>query len=78
MEKLPAVLVTVAVTTTIATIVLTLTATIAGLLALVTEFAIGAGNLLSGVAFATACVATLSTIAVGFIARADANTGSGA
>lgn len=78
MEKLPTVLGNVAVVTTVATIVLTLTATIAGLLALVTQFAIGAGNLLSGVAFATASVATLFTVAVGFIDRSDTNTGSGA
>lgn len=71
-------MVTVAVGTTVATIVLTLTATIAGLLALVTEVAVGAGNLLSGVAFATACVAVLLTVAFGFIDRSDTNTNSGA
>ncbi len=78
MEKFPTGLLTVAVATTVATIVLTLTATVAGLLALVTEVAVGAANFSSGLAFATAIVATLFTGVVGLIVRADANTGSGA
>jgi hypothetical protein len=78
MEKLPTGLATVAVVTTVATIVLTLTATIAGLIALVTDVAVGTANFSSGLAFATAIVATLFTVAVGFIDRSDVNTGSGA
>ncbi len=52
----------------------TVIATIAGLLALVTQAAVPVANFSSGAAFATASLATLFTVAVGLIAKADANT----
>lgn len=74
MEKLPAIVLTAAVKTTVATIVLTITATIAGLIAPFTSAAEEVANFSSGLAFATAIVATLFTVAVGFIAKADRDT----
>lgn len=66
-----------AVKTTVATIVLTAIATIAGLVAQFTEAAAFVANLSSGLAFTTACVATLSIVAVGLIAKANVNTKPG-
>lgn len=73
MEIRPIVLST-AVKTTVATILLTVTATIAGLIAQFTSAAAQVANFSSGLAFATAIVATLFTAAVGFAAKADGDT----
>lgn len=78
MEKLSTVVLSTAVKTTVVTIVLTAIATIAGLVALVTEVANPVANFSSGLAFATASLATLSIVAVGLIAKADVNTEPGA
>ena len=71
MEKLPSIILTTAVKTTVATVLLTVTATIAGLIAPFTSAAALVANFSSGLAFATAIVATLFTFAVGLIAKAD-------
>ncbi len=78
MEKLSTIVLSTAVKTTVATIVLTAISTIAGLVALVTEVAIPVANFSSGIAFATASLATLFTFAIGLIAKADVNTEPGA
>ena len=73
MEKLPSIILTTAVKTTVATVLLTVTATIAGLIAPFTSAAAQVANFSSGLAFATAIVATVFTVSVGFITKADEN-----
>ena len=74
MEKLPSIILTTAVKTTVATVLLTVTATIAGLITPFTSAAAKVANFSSGLAFATAIVATVFTVSVGFITKADGNT----
>ena len=73
MEQLSSIILTTAVKTTDATIVLTVTATIAGLIAPFISAAALVANFSSGLAFATAIVATVFTVSVGFITKADGN-----